>query len=129
VRSIIPIFLLFGCGGCFATIAHSEGSVPVEIFTRGDDGLTQRLADAVRDEFRQSAQFTLAMSPTPDSLIVTIPSHVRWEEVGVRTRVTYALRLETAARKLGESSGVCWEDDLRTCAQNIVAEASHAISR
>jgi hypothetical protein len=129
MRSIIPIFLLLGCGSCVATIAHPEGAVPVQIVTGGDDGLTQRLAGAVREEFRQSAQFTLAMSPTPDSLIVTIPSHVRWEKVGDRTRVTYAVRLQTGARMLGESGGVCWEDDLRTCAQNIVAEASHAISR
>lgn len=129
MRSIIPFFLLLGCGSCFATIAHPKGAVPVQIVTGGDDGLTQRLADAVREEFRHSAQFTLAMSPTPDSLIVTIPSHVRWEKVGDRTRVTYALTLQTGARRLGASGGVCWEDDLRTCARSIVAESTYAISR
>lgn len=117
------------CGGCFTTAAFPNGAIPVEIRTGGDDGLTLRLAEAVRNELRQSIQFTLAPGSTQSSLTISIPTHVAWDNVDGRTRVTYALSLDSAERNLGKSGGVCWEDDLRTCARQIVLEAARAISK
>ena len=121
---------LVACAGCSTVAAPTSVSprkvVPVEVWTGGDDGLTQRLAEAVRNEFRQSSRFALVSGPAPESLRVTIPTHVGWEQRGGRLRVSYELRLSRDGRNLGERSGACWENDLRTCARLIVADAIQA---
>ena len=121
------------CGGCSTvpapSVARSNAAVPVEVFTGGDDGLTQRLADAIRSEFGRSARFTLALAPTSDLLRVTIPTNVGWKGVRGKTRVTYQLRLERAGRTVAESGGVCSEQDLRVCAKKVLEAATSAVSR
>jgi hypothetical protein len=111
------------------TLALSHDAVPVEVWTGGDDGLTQRLVDAVRNRFERSAQFRLSPSGTPNALKVTIPTHVGWEEINGKTRVSYQMRLERGNRLLGDSSGVCWETDLEGCANQVVETASRATFR
>jgi hypothetical protein len=108
------------------TLAVSRGPVPVEFSTGGDDGLTLRLADAVRRGFRHTAHFKLSPAGTPNILKVTIPTHVGWKQINGRTRVSYQLRLERGGRYLGDSSGVCWETDLGACAAQVVQTASRA---
>ena len=132
MRAVVALMLFTGCAGCStaapSTTAPLTVAVPVELWTGGDDGLTLRLADAVRNEFSQSALFALAPASTPNSLRATIPTHVHWEQVGAGTRVKYKLRLARGERNLGETGGVCWENDLRTCARQIVQEAANAIA-
>ena len=108
------------------TLAVSHDAVPVAVSTGGDDGLTQRLADAVRSGFEHSARFKLSPAGTPNVLKATIPTHVGWKEINGRTRVSYQLRLERGDRHLGDSSGVCWENDLGACAAQMVEAASRA---
>jgi hypothetical protein len=133
MKLALSAILVALCGGCSTARVHSGVSaiepVPVEVISGGDDGLTQRLADAIRSEFRQSARFTLPLPAGPDALRVTIPTHVGWEKVGGSTRVTYRLRLERGGHKLAESGGFCPEENLRFCARTVVAAAERAISR
>lgn len=124
--------LALSCGCSTAppiAVADATNVVPVQVLTRGDDGLTQRLADALRAEFARSAPFISATSSTSNPLLVTIPTHVGWEEVGGRTRVTYQVRLERMGSKLAESSGKCWEHNLSVCAHNVVSTATRAVGR
>ena len=133
MKTIPGVMISIACCGCSTLTAsspsHPADATRVEVSTGGDDGLTHRLADAVRDEFKQSPLFVLAPAPTPGSLRVTIPTHVGWEQVGSRTRVTYQLRLDRGDRNFGESNGVCWEDELRTCARQVLKKATSAIAR
>lgn len=131
MRTMAAVMMLVACSGCStisAPAAAQPTAIPVEVWTWGDDGLTQRLADAVRWEFRQSTLFTLAPASTPNALRVSIPTHVGWNEVGGRTRVTYKVMFETAERRLGERHGACWDDDLRECARIVVEQATDAVS-
>jgi len=133
MRTIVAVMMLVAFGGCSTVVASAPArpnkAIPVEVWTGGDDGLTQRLADSVRNEFRQSAHFTLAPASTPNSLRVTLATHVNWEEVGDRTRVTYTVVFDTAEGRLGERSGICWDDDLRACARMVVEQATEEASR
>jgi len=133
MRIVRGLILFAVCVGCSAapppTTTLPTVAVPVEVWTGGDDGLTQRLGNAMRDEFRRSGLFTLAPTSTSHSLRVTIPTHVGWQEVGGKTLVTYKLRLARGERYFGETGGVCWENDLRTCARQVVQEATNAIAR
>lgn len=110
------------------TLAMARDAVPVQVWIGGDDGLTQRLAEAVRIRFTHTAHFRLSPSVTPDTLTVTIPTHVSWKKIGRRTQVRYQLRLERDDRHLGESSGVCWETDLDACAAQVVETALRTVS-
>ena len=108
---------------------HAHGRVPVEVVTGGDDGLTQRLADAIRIELESSAAFTLAPASASNPLIVTIPTHVGWEDVGSRTQVMYELRLDRGGKNLSNTGGKCWEHELRVCALSVVEAARRATIR
>ena len=126
--------LLFIClSGCSTSRDHHPQhatNVPrtaVELWTGGDDGLTQRLAVAVREEFRTSDRFSLAeVGGTPEALKVIIPTHVAWRDVGNRTRVTYRLELERQGRRWVVKAGNCWETDLAHCAQQLVRTVAAA---
>jgi hypothetical protein len=133
MRTIVPVMMLVAFGGCSTVVASAparpNNAIAVEVWTGGDDGLTQRLTNSVRNEFRQSAHFILAPASTPNSLRVTIPTHVNWEEVGDRMRVTYRVVFDTAEGRMGERSGVCWDDDLRACARMVVEQATEVAFR
>jgi hypothetical protein len=93
----------------------------MELWTGGDDGLTQRLADAVREEFRQSGRFALVEAGgDAGALRVGIPTHVAWQVVEGRTRLTYRLELERGGRRVAATGGSCWEDELDRCARMLV---------
>jgi hypothetical protein len=128
MRTVLALIIAACAADPATSVTKPDSRVPVEVASGGDDGLTQRLADAVRSEFAQSARFALAPASTPNVLTVTIPTHVGWEEVSGRNRVTYEVRLDRAGQKLAESRGVCWEHDLRGCAQDIVAATARALS-
>lgn len=121
---------LGGCsmpGNQHAMTAASAPRTQVELWTGGDDGLTQRLADAVREEFRMSGRFLLIEAGgTPEALKVIIPTHVGWQEVGKRTRVTYLLELESRGRRSAARGGSCWETKLAQCAQQVVRTVAAA---
>lgn len=119
--------------GCVASSSAdpkpSLGSelAPYELWMGGDDGLTQRLAAAVRKEFDLSGLFTaIRLSEQPNGLKVTIPTHAGWKEVRGEQRITYKLRIERAGRLLARTRGSCWERELAVCARQIVQTAARA---
>lgn len=115
--------------GAAPTAASSNNPIPVKIVTGADDGYTQRLSDAVRGKFEKSAAFTLAPASATNALIVTIPTHVEWQDVGRKRRISYKLRLERAGHLLEETAGTCWENELHVCAESIVDAAGGAVKR
>jgi hypothetical protein len=125
----LAIVILALCSGCSTVVAPSVANdvVPVEVLTGGDDGLTQRLADAICSEFERSAHFTLIPAAGSETLRITIPTHVDWEQVSGRTRVTFRLKLERGGRNLRANGGRCWEEDLRECAHQVLGAATLAV--
>ncbi len=130
MKTVFSLMLLASLNACATTaeppVVNSNKPVPVEIFTGGDDGFTVRLADAVRSEFEKSPLFTLATDPANHALIVKIPTHVEWHDVGTKTRISYKLRLERAGQVLMESGGTCWETEMQVCAESILDSADRA---
>ena len=88
-----------------------------EVWTGGDDGLTQRLADAVRSR--------LEVSPPKTPVIILIPTHVGWNDIRGRGRmwVTYRVEYRRGEAVIGRGTGSCWEDQLDRCAAEIVRRA------
>jgi hypothetical protein len=121
--------LTVALAGC-VTPSHETAPVPVEVWTGGDDGLTQRLRDAVEDRLRASPRFVmLPGGVAANPLRVTIPTHVHWRDFGLRTRVRYQLELIRGGRDLGRHAGSCWEAELNRCADQILRAAEIVAAR
>jgi len=99
----------------------------VEVWVGGDDGLTQRLRDAIEHAFQSSPRFVLSSGKKSGALVVTIPASVRWKQFGKRTQVFYRVEFATTdQQKRGASKGSCWDDESATCAAHIVGDAEVA---
>ena len=128
----VPILCLAALGGGCASVGSnalvSSDPIPVEVWTGGDDGLTQRVRDAVEEGFARSPRFKLVDGGTPNALRVMIPTHVEGTEMSGRTRVTYQLRLERDGRRLRDTQGVCWEEQISKCGEQVVRAAIKAVA-
>jgi hypothetical protein len=115
----------------FAAYDRVLGSVergkPVEVWGGGDDELTARLRDALKDALRSSADFHLSSGTKPGTLVITLPSNVGSKPVGGRTQVLYTAKFASDGQNLGESTGSCRDDALAKCAAQIVKDAKSAI--
>ena len=114
----------------YAVPAVAREPAPIRILTGGDDGLTQRLLDAIEERLRSSGRF--APSPVTSNsnvLRMTIPTHVQWEPVGNRTRVRYQLefRRGETGEAFGFFEGTCWENELSVCARQALFAATSAL--
>jgi hypothetical protein len=97
---------------------------PVEVWTGGDDGLTQRLRDEIENKFKSSSEFVLSNGNKAGTLIVTIPTHVAWTTAGTRTHLRYSVQFSSSdGTVLKKSSGSCWDDHLKECAAQTYREA------
>ena len=129
MRMIVTTMVLAGvlAASCAGTPPHASNPTPVEIWRSGDDGLTVRFEEAVDAAFEASPLFSKSSGKQTGTLIVTIPSNVDWEPIGERVRVSFKVAFtDTAGRNLGTNAGSCWEDELSTCANEVVGRAEDA---
>ena len=120
----IQLFPVAACSGSPALAQHiSTEVISVEVWRGGDDGLTSKLADALEEKFRQTSPFVVGPASERPSLVVTIPSNVKWKKVGTRTKVQFYVTFSRSSRQIGISKGACWEEDMPRCAAIIVADA------
>jgi hypothetical protein len=100
----------------------------VVVLANGDDGLTQRLRDAIEGALKSSGAFTLSVGPVPPgTLVVRIPTNVPWKQIGSRTKVLYTVRFEQLdGQVIGKSEGSCWDGSLKACATRIVKDGKSA---
>jgi len=105
--------------GCAATIRPGTRR-PVEVWRGGDDGLTLRFTDALEEALIGSVALAAGQGKLPGTLVVTIPTNLRWEAVGRRTRVFYDIVLtDHLDRRVGRTGGTCWDDQLGDCAARV----------
>ncbi|HVQ06843.1 MAG TPA: hypothetical protein VMS43_00260 [Allosphingosinicella sp.] len=118
-------FLAIASGMAGCATAAPQSPIPVEIRRGGDDGLTQRFADALETGIRRSGTFTMVSGVSqPDFLVFNIPSHLEWTRVGDRVRARFQVELRRGdSSLLGLSSGDCWETQLEICAARVLNDA------
>jgi hypothetical protein len=96
----------------------------VEVWCGGDDNLTRGVCRQVYNEFASTRDFLITDEDNTGTLVVSIPTNVHWKERGKRTRVFYVVEfLSNDEKKLSKKKGECWEDDLKTCASQILKQA------
>lgn len=107
----------------WSIVASASQPTFVEVWHGGDDGLTLRLVDKLEDLFQSSSEFVLSSGKKPETIVVTIPTHVQWKKIGRRIKVTYDVEFTSPDnQRIGSSSGSCWENRLKQCAVYIVQD-------
>lgn len=122
----VRVFLLIYVTALVACTAGSSSDerTPVEVWRAGDDGLTVKVAEAIEQEININHRLRLSRGGQPGSLIILVPKNVAWKAMNQKTEVEYTVEYETLdKRRLGSSSGSCFDDALTLCANDIVATA------
>lgn len=118
------IMILSLVAAVHAMQAGSARPTLVEVWSGGDDGLTQRLRVATENAFKSSPDFKVSSGKKPGTLVVTIPTHVQWKHIGGRTKVFYTVEFASAEnQRIGIHKGSCWGDTITKCANQIVQNA------
>ena len=126
--TVVFVAAVLSCG-CATTMQPSRPR-PVEVWGGGDDGLTLRFSDAVERALTGSPAFFAGHDKQPRTLVVTIPTNLRWEDVGARTRVFYEVVFaDREARRVGTTKGTCWEEQFDACAARIRSYAEKIAGR
>jgi hypothetical protein len=127
VTTLLASALVAACG-CAKTMTVAQPR-PIEVWRGGDDGLTVWFTAAVEEALRDSPSFK-EHGEASRTLIATIPTNLRWRDIGDRTRFDYrVLFSDTAKRSLGEAHGECWEDRMAECAARIRKRAEAISAR
>lgn len=126
------ILLLWSAMFPIAGRAEDSGkrkSFPVELWVGGDDGLTQRLASALREAIVASPEFVEADDMSKRPLRLEIPTNVSWHSVGDKTSVDYAVVFtDSDSKYLGGSFNGCWESEIPKCASKIISDLRLALA-
>ena len=124
MQIMMLLITLVGLVPVFQKTPINRSKPVVEIRCGGDDNLTQGVCRNVYNEFASTSDFVITDEDNTASLIVSIPTNVHWKERGKRTRVFYAVEfLSNNEKRLGKKKGECWEDDLKTCAFQVLKHA------
>lgn len=101
------------------------------LVTEGDDRISQRFEQAF--DLALAGESDLARADCGSgstSLVVAIPELALTQVGGDRSLVLYAAEIAIrGGRVLWSGRGSCWEDELGTCAGEVVREASKAADR
>ena len=126
---IVLLITLVGFASEFHKTPINPSKLFVEVRCGGDDNLTQGVCRNIYNEFASTPDFVITDKHNTGSLIINVPTNVHWKERGKRTIVFYIVEfLSSYEKKLGKKKGECWEDNLKTCAVQVLKEA-RAVAR
>jgi hypothetical protein len=111
------------------SLAQSKArtATATELWVRGDDGLTQRFAGALKLAIADSIDFNTSTAKSKEKMLLYIPDHIYWCEAQGRTNFQYVVIFTNQDSKyLGVSIGACWEEDISECAQTVLTDARYA---
>ena len=116
---------IFAVVASAAFVAGCATSLPrsVQVYSGGDDGLSNHLVEALNKKIATSA-LTSVESAESAVLHIFFVSNARWEEVGPDIKVMYTVRFvgPVHARR-SMISGSCMEKNMEVCADQIIKAA------
>lgn len=102
--------------------------IGVALSVGGDDGETQRLAEALRNHLHASERFRVTLAQESPDATVTIADHVQWYPVrGVDFIEYHVVFGRPGDAQIGESIGRCPSRRMQVCASRIVSDFAIAL--
>lgn len=96
------------------------------VWRQGDDGLTLRLAEEIRERFA-IAGYTLGCDDEPP-ISLQILQIKDWEEIGERVRMVVGLELEFSGERAA-TVAFCWDDEMSECGEGILDWVDQEVSK
>lgn len=119
--------MLAPLAACMST-GFDEGPVGVALYVGGDDGATQRLAEALTNQLNSSGRYRLALAEERTATRLTITNHVQWYPVRGVDFIGYDVAFgRPDGRELGRSVGRCQAQRMEVCALRIVHDLDRAL--
>jgi hypothetical protein len=107
---------LFAVSCVTSVRAAGDGSIPVEIWREGDNGMTARLTDALERQFSRLPHYRVGKSDDPNRLVIDIDQGEKGLHGMMQFHVTYR-KGDTEDLKTGDFSckrlSRCVEDIIR----------------
>jgi hypothetical protein len=115
---ILPILAVLGSAGGDTGVRVERHPVVVEL--TGDDGLTQKLSDALRKALGTHPRLRVAAAT--DQRVVTIESdtNVGWDKLDGRAVLIYTIYVHSAEERGEPVTGVCFESAMTKCVKDIL---------
>lgn len=123
IRCAAVLFLLISANSSLS--GETQQRKLVEVWNGSPhDVYTSGLRDTLEQGFQASSDFQLSSGKRPNTLIVTIPSAVKWKKDGNNVRITYFVTFsDETGTDLGNASGSCPASDYGDCARQLLAKA------
>lgn len=124
MRGLIAFVLVAG-----AFVAPAAAAIPVAVDkASASDALSKKLLKAIEFGLRSSPRFALTDGRDGGTLLITLEMATT-ELVRERKQVTYRVRfVMLPGRGLGTNLGVCWENELADCADQVTNSAQVQLS-
>ena len=127
-RILIPALLLTAFVSRPQVLAVKE-KIPVIVLANGDDGLTLRLEQQLKRGFQSSSDFLVTEKSNHRTLLVRIETNLHWKQVGDKRFAQYSVEiLNSTEKRIGESFGGCWTDQLDECALQTLRDTRLVVS-
>ena len=127
----ILLFLASFLVAC-ATPQTETPQVRVLVLSNGDDGLTQRLAEALRHGLQNLPRYSTVPTGEPSDLVISIERNVRPSFVSDLMYANYDVRFYEANDHrvtIGTSAGGCLANRVEDCAGTILRDFRQALDR
>ena len=120
-------FAAIPLAACLSTPQGGE-TIAVAFSVVGDDGATQRLAEALRNQLRRSGRYRLTFAEERADATLEITNHVQWYPVrGVDFIEYHVVFGRVSGERLGESNGRCPAERMELCASRIVSDFTESL--
>lgn len=121
----LGLFLSIICWPANAEPLDNAISVSVEL--AGDDGLTQSLSHALKEEIKKNSDIAHSKAEVDRNFIITSDSNIDSDTLEGREVMIYRVQLHRGNRLIGAKVGVCYERQPTKCAADIVRQFARII--
>jgi hypothetical protein len=123
ITSVLFLNFLTVCHVAMQDITPTPKKTLIELWHVGDDGSSLRFFDEVEKTFGKSKNFVFSYGNKEGTLIVTIPSNIKWVKIENRTQVMFIVEFTNSNKNLLKRiDGKCWETQMSVCVTKILNE-------
>jgi hypothetical protein len=114
IRHFIAHAFVFAAA-CAHVSENPDAPMLLEFSQRGDDGLTQKISEAILSHLLSSGEFVLDSVESSQVVRLEVNGHAIWRQDGDRVDATVGLKLHRADGLAAGTTVRCYEDQVEVC--------------